>query len=787
MTRLVSVGGLGAHGFTVQGAGQNDFAGWSVASAGDVNGDGFDDVIIGAPYGDGINTNQGNSYVIYGHPGGLGNIDLAHLSQSQGFVIQGTRYGGLSVSGAGDVNGDGFDDVVIATDTGDRFGDGTATAYVVLGKANQGPVDLSHLAASDGFGIGVTVNAYYATFALDVASAGDVNGDGFDDIIIGSQYANGDKGAAYVVFGKAGSFANVDVSNLSASQGFAILGAVKDDMTGFRVSGAGDINGDGFDDIIIGASGGDSGGNNSGQAYVIFGKANGFTTIDLANLPASAGFLIQGDSANDFTGSSVSRAGDVNADGFDDLLVGASGDDNVGGIAAGAVYVILGKAGGFGTIDLTNSGSAGYLIHGATPGANLGYSVSNAGDVNRDGFDDLLVASSNPTASVYVIYGKAGPLGNIDLANLPASAGFVVQGTGIGFAIAAAGDFSGDGFTDIILGAWSLALSGVPTGGAYVVLGSGPAAFAAADFDGDSRDDLFWRNDDGSVTDWLGSINGGFAGNWNNFHNNPGSDWHVAGTGDFNGDGKSDILWRAEDGTTTNWLGTASGGFSGNWDNFHNNPTNGWYVAGTGDFSGDGKTDILWRSDDGTTTTWLGTASGGFTGNWDNFHKNPGAGWQVAGAGDFNGDGKGDILWRGDDGTVTTWLGTADGGFTENWNNFHNNPGWNWQVVATGDFNGDGKGDILWRGRDGTITNWLGTANGGFAGNWDNFHNNPGSNWQVAGTGDFDGDGKSDIFWRSKDGSVTNWLGTANGGFVGNWDDFHANPGTFWHVQDPFG
>ena len=137
-------------------------------------------------------------------------------------------------------------------------------------------------------------------------------------------------------------------------------------------------------------------------------------------------------------------------------------------------------------------------------------------------------------------------------------------------------------------------------------------------------------------------------------------------------------------------------------------------------------------------------------------------------ANDFNGDGFSDILWRANDGTTTNWLGQANGGFADNWNVFNRNPGTNWQVAGTGDFNGDGLDDILWRANDGTTTNWLGQANGGFADNWNVFNRNPATNWQVAGTGDFNGDGRVDILWRANDGTTTNWLGQANGGFADN-------------------
>jgi hypothetical protein len=171
-------------------------------------------------------------------------------------------------------------------------------------------------------------------------------------------------------------------------------------------------------------------------------------------------------------------------------------------------------------------------------------------------------------------------------------------------------------------------------------------------------------------------------------------DWHVVGTGDFNGDGITDILWRNADGTLTDWLGTSSGDFEVNWSNFATGVGNDWQVVGTGDFNGGGKSDILW-SNGGTITDWLGTATGGFTDNWNNAAANVGTNWQVVGTGDFNGDGRDDILWRSDTGTIVDWLGTSTGGFEANWNNSVANVPLDWKVAGVGDFNGDGKVDIL--------------------------------------------------------------------------------------------
>jgi Ca2+-binding RTX toxin-like protein len=336
-----------AQGFIIQGADAYDRAGRSVASAGDVNGDGFDDLIIGAYVGDNGGDRAGEAYVIFGKASGLANIDLTNLTSAQGFIIQGADandYAGRSVASAGDINGDGFDDLIIGAPGGDNGGDRAGEAYVIFGKASGlANIDLTNLAVAQGFIIQGAATFEFA--GRSVASAGDVNGDGIDDFIIGAPFrviGSVDTGEGYVIFGKASGLVNIDLSNLTAAQGFVIRGDTHYDAVGASVAFAGDVNGDGFDDIIIGARDGNNGGNYAGEAYVIFGGASGLANIDLTNLTAAQGFIIQGDAASDNAGISAATAGDVNGDGIDDLIIGAPGGDN-GGISAGEAYVIYGQ------------------------------------------------------------------------------------------------------------------------------------------------------------------------------------------------------------------------------------------------------------------------------------------------------------------------------------------------------------------------------------------------------------------------------------------------------------
>ncbi|KAJ1433373.1 hypothetical protein B484DRAFT_394502 [Ochromonadaceae sp. CCMP2298] len=235
-----------------------------------------------------------------------------------------------------------------------------------------------------------------------VSSVGDVNGNGYVNLIVGAPYAspNGRSaaGAAYLIFGRASGFATVDFSSFVSgdSTGFIIQGAQEDDRLGLSISGAGDVNGDGYADLIVGAPLADPNGRSlAGAAYVIFGQASGFTTLDLLGLSSSdsTGYIIQGAAAGGYLGYSVSGAGDVNGDGDADLVVGAPYADPNGISRAGAAYIIFGQKSGFATVDMlgfVSGDSTGFIIQGAAAGDQLGFSVSGAGDVNSDGYADLV-------------------------------------------------------------------------------------------------------------------------------------------------------------------------------------------------------------------------------------------------------------------------------------------------------------------------------------------------------------------------------------------------------------
>lgn len=419
----------------------------------------------------------------------LGNtsVDLASLSTTAGFTFDGVAasdLAGISVRSAGDVNNDGIDDFIFGAFQADPLGRANAgAAYVIYGKVGgySTPLNLASLGTS-GFAI-------YGAFAGDrcsvVASAGDVNGDDIDDIVIGAAFADPfgktDAGAAYVVYGKQGGYASVDLASLGTS-GFAIYGVAVGDLAGESLASAGDVNGDGFDDIVIGARVADTpfARTNAGAAYVIYGKQGGYTSVNLIN-PGTSGFAIYGATAGDNAGFSVASAGDVNGDNLADIVISAHLADSSGRTDAGAAYVIYGKQGGYTSVDLASLGTSGFRVYGAAANDYAGIGVASVGDVNGDNLADIVIGAINAdplgrtnAGAAYVIYGKQGGYTSVDLASLGTS-GLAIYGpaaSGVGKYVAGAGDVNNDGLTDIIIGNTFADPSGrTDAGGAYVIYG----------------------------------------------------------------------------------------------------------------------------------------------------------------------------------------------------------------------------------------------------------------------------------------------------------------------------
>ncbi len=297
------------------------------------------------------------------------------------------------------------------------------------------------------------------------------------------------------------------------------------------------------------------------------------------------------------------------------------------------------------------------------------------------------------------------------------------------------------------------------------------------DINGDGISDVLWRSDTGAVQEWLGNSNGSFHYNTVLGVVPVSTSLHVLDLGDINGDGRADVLWRSDTGTISEWIAKADGTFTTTGPTY-NMPTS-WHVAITGDFNADGRADILWQSDSGGIQEWLGQSNGSFAYN-SAVNTQLSTAWHASATADFNGDGHDDIFWTNSSNQTLTWLGQADGSFVAAAATYQMPTGWS--VVGGGDFNGDGLYDVLWRNDStGNTIEWLGKSDGSFAFN-SIANGSLATSWHVAEVGDFNGDGRDDIMWRNDSGSATAWIGQADGSFVASGASY-AMP-TNWHVQD---
>ena len=362
------------------------FGTW-VASAGDVNGDGFGDLAVGA---EGVSTNTGKAYVYLGGPSGLATTPAANWlgpDGSQGLF-------GRSVATAGDVNGDGYSDVVVGAEGATTF---TGKMYLFLGSASGLPA----VASATWTGLDGT----QSYFGHNVATAGDVNGDGYSDVVVGADNVTSGTGKMYLYLGSA--------AGLSSAPGGSWLGP--DGTKGFyghQVATAGDVNGDGYSDVIVGAQGLST---NTGKAYVYLGGASG--------LGATAAVTWVGpDGSQGFFGAAVGSAGDVNGDGYSDVVMGAP----YVGTNAGKSYVYLGSPSGPAAVASFSWASPDGTKCG------FGYAVSS-GDVNGDGRGDVVVGAplfTTSTGKAYVFDGT-----NAGLPAVPSAAIVGPDGTSGNFGL----------------------------------------------------------------------------------------------------------------------------------------------------------------------------------------------------------------------------------------------------------------------------------------------------------------------------------------------------------------
>lgn len=330
----------GQVGFAISGTQNRGALGTSVKTAGDFNGDGLSDFIIGAPAALG----SGQSYLIFGSHT-KPTITLNDLGE-QGLIISGINNNdksGQSVANAGDVNGDGYDDLIVGAPESNINGISSGQAYVIFGSADTSDIALTQISTNQaGFVINGAAAGDFTGYS--VSTAGDVNGDGLSDLIIGAPFTdtNGsNSGTSYVLYGKE-NMTDVDLSLVTSSQGFALYGEATNDASGFSVSAAGDVNGDGMGDLIVGAYNAHGGAENSGRSYVVFGSANS-DNLNLTKITTTErGFILDAMQGQNFNGYSVASAGDVNADGLDDLIV-TTNSINVNDEDTIQSYVVFGK------------------------------------------------------------------------------------------------------------------------------------------------------------------------------------------------------------------------------------------------------------------------------------------------------------------------------------------------------------------------------------------------------------------------------------------------------------
>jgi hypothetical protein len=451
----------------------DDYFGSSSKIIKDVNGDGYDDMLISAIKGNSGGNNSGQVYLFFGGPHGWPKDTSASKANASIQVNVTNEWLGRALASAGDVNKDGLGDMIIGDRNSNSLNGG---AYLFLGRRSGWRLNMSQTDADATF-----IGPQNSALGSAVDGVGDVNGDGYDDLLIGADMHTinmGAQGVTYLVLGKSSGWAqDTPIENIAAG---SFIGEAGFDESGSTLSRAGDVNGDGYDDFLIGAEWNSKIAHFSGQAYLIFGKASGWQAhVSLSKANAS----FTGELPDAWAGSGIDGGGDVNGDGYDDLLIGACQDSDAVS-QGGQVYLILGKPSGWQTytnLSQSNASFRGGLIE------QIGRNMAIRGDLNGDGLDDVVLGMplfqngiQQFSGKTFVFPGKAA--GWTMDTSVHSSANSLVGQNYMetsGEQVSTGGDVNADGVDDLLIGAAQNNQVATKAGKAYLVLGdhnAGPSS-----------------------------------------------------------------------------------------------------------------------------------------------------------------------------------------------------------------------------------------------------------------------------------------------------------------------